>query len=120
LVVTSKPSEGDVAPTTLKKSTEEDDTEKIEEMITDKPKKSKANANSNHKKPDTTRDVTANNSDTNSNSSTTSSNSNKKEPGAANNSVDKPIKNTSTPANRTSNPIKPGGGESRPKPQPKP
>jgi beta-lactam-binding protein with PASTA domain len=120
LVVTSKPSEGDVAPPTLKKSTEEDDTEKIEEMITDKPKKPKANSNSNRKKPDTTRDVNANNSDTNSNSNTNSSNSNKKEPGGANNSVEKPNKNTSTPANRMSNPTKPGGAESRPKPQPKP
>jgi hypothetical protein len=121
-VVTSKPSEGDVAPPTLKKSTEEDDTEKIEEMISDKPKKPKANSNTNRKKPDTTRDVTANNSDTNSgsNSNSAPTNSNKKDPGTSNNSGDKSNKNTSAPANRTSNPTKPGGAESRPKPPQKP
>ncbi len=60
LVVTSKgPGEGD-QPDSLKKATEEDDTEKIEEMISDKPKKPKASASSTRKKADTARDVNAN------------------------------------------------------------
>ncbi len=78
LVVTSKQSmTGDETPATVKKSGDEDDTEKIEEMISDKPKKPKANSNTNRKKADTTRDVNENMSNTNSNS--TNSNSNKKE-----------------------------------------
>ncbi len=61
LVVTSKSGgEGDQLPSTLKKSVEEDDTEKIEEMISEKPKKPKTNTNTNKKKAETTRDVTAN------------------------------------------------------------
>jgi len=62
LVVTSKPNpEGDEKPTTLKKgntSSEEDDTEKIEELISDKPKKkSNSNTNTSKKKAVSTRDV---------------------------------------------------------------
>ena len=52
--------DGAEAPATIKKSTEADDTEKIEELISDKPKKSNkanANTNSNKKKTSTTRDV---------------------------------------------------------------
>lgn len=96
LVVTSKQSAtGDETPGAIKKSPDEDDREKIEEMISDKPKKPKANSNSNRKKADTTRDVNGNTSNTNSNS--TNSNSNKKETGANNNSTEKPNKNTQTP-----------------------
>ena len=59
LVVVSKAGEaGEEAPSTLK-NLDEDDTEKIEEMISDKPKKVKANSNT-KKKADTTRDVNAN------------------------------------------------------------
>jgi len=98
LVVTSKQrAEGEEAPASLKPGGEEDDTEKIEEMITDKPKKPKANANVTRKKADTTRDVGGDNSNSNSNSS--DSNSNKKEPGTTN-PGDKP-KNTAQP-------VKPG------------
>jgi hypothetical protein len=74
LVVTSKTNpEGEEAPVTIKKigQEEEDDKEKIEEMISDKPKKSnKANTNSasNKKKADTKRDVIANKTEDNSNS----------------------------------------------------
>lgn len=121
LVVTSK-SSGDPneAPTTIKKSSDEDDTEKIEEMISDKPKKPKANSNTNKKKADTTRDLLGNSSDANSNSNSNSadSNSNKKEPGSNNNSSEKTNKNTQTPAgNRQTNPSKPkpSGGDTRPR-----
>ena len=118
LVVTSKQSTtGDETPAALKKSADEDDTEKIEEMISDKPKKPKANANTNRKKADTTRDVNGNTSNTNSNS--TNSNSNKKETGANNNSAEKPNKNTQTPTlTRLPNPSvrKPNGAVPRPTP----
>lgn len=120
-VVTSKgPGENGEQPSSLKNSTEEDDTEKIEEMISDKPKKPKANSNTNRKKPDTARDVNADSSGTNSNSNSSSSdsNSNKKDPGSSNNSTEKPNKNTQTPTvNRLPNPTtaKPS---SKPPPRP--
>lgn len=48
LVVTSKPNpEGDEKPATLQKGDEKGDAEKIEELISDKPKKKNTNANSN-------------------------------------------------------------------------
>jgi beta-lactam-binding protein with PASTA domain len=101
LVVTSKPNpEGDEKPTTIKKgnsSIEEDDTEKIEELISDKPKKkSNSNANTNKKKGSTTRDVIKDNS----NSDTNSSNSSKDSPDSNNNST-KDNKNGSTPPAKT-------------------
>lgn len=122
LVVTSKGAgEGDQPPS-LKNTTEEDDTEKIEEMISDKPKKPKANSNTNRKKADTARDVNADNSNSNSNSNSAASNSNKKESGSNNNSTDKPNKNTQTPTlNRQPTPtIRPASGDSRPKPPNRP
>lgn len=69
LVVVSKaPAPGDVPPPSLKKDINEDDTQKIEEMISDKPKKvrpatnsnSNSNSNANSRKADTTRDVISN------------------------------------------------------------
>ncbi|MEP6704432.1 MAG: PASTA domain-containing protein [Acidobacteriota bacterium] len=57
-------------PSSLKKDIETDDSEKIEEMISDKPKK-KTNTNSNKKKVDTTRDVIANTATLSSNSAST-------------------------------------------------
>ena len=51
-------------PSSLKKDLETDDTEKIEEMISDKPKK-RTNSNTSKKKADTTRDVIANTSASN-------------------------------------------------------
>ena len=116
LVVTSKaPANGEEAPKKVI-TTDEDDSDKIEEMITDKPKKPKANTNTNRKKADTARDV---NSDTsNSNSNSADSNSNKKEPGSNNNSGDKTNKNSSTPANKEKVPggtTKPAGGEPKPR-----
>ena len=110
IVVTSKQTaEGEETPSTLKRGGEEDDTDKIEEMITDKPKKPKANANVTRKKADTTRDVGGDNSNSTSNSS--DSNSNKKEPGATT-PGDKPNKNAATPVKPGTDPkVKP------PKPQ---
>jgi len=132
LVVTSKiDPEGGEAPTTIKKigQDEEDDTEKIEEMISDKPKKSnKANSNSNKKKADTKRDVIANKPDDNSNSSS-ADNSNKKDSGTGGDPADKGNKNTTVnpntkPAKPTVPPpgltIKPPTGETRPRATPKP
>lgn len=122
LVVTSKGAgEGEEKPPTLKNPSDEDDTEKIEEMIDDKPKKPKANSNTNKKKVDTARDVNADTSDGNSNSNSADSNSNKKEPGSNSNSGVKPGKNVQTPAaNKPPTTAKPPGGESRPKPPNKP
>lgn len=114
LVVTSKgPGEGDQPPT-LKNVTEEDDAEKIEEMISDKPKKPKANSNTNRKKADTARDVTSNTSGSNTSGGTPS---NKKEPDPNKESTDKPKE---TPkANTKATPPKPAAGDTRPKPQPR-
>ena len=56
-------------PSSLKKDIETDDSETIEEMISDKPKK-KTNSNTNKKKVDTTRDVIANTATSSSNSLT--------------------------------------------------
>lgn len=107
LVVTSRgPGEGD-QPASLKNSNEQDDTDKIEEMISDKPKKPKANSNTKVKKADTARDVNADPSTSKSNSNSESdppdSNSNKKDPGSGSNSV-KPKANSQTPSSRVPNP----------------
>ena len=100
LVVTSKgPGEG-VDKNTIKNGIEEDDTEKIEEMIDDKPKKPKANANAARKKADTTRDVNGAPTDTNSNSNSSNSNSKKE---SNNNSGDK-NKNTQPAGPKPPNP----------------
>ncbi len=72
LVVTSRQfTDGEEAPKSLIKDINEDDTEKIEDMISDKPKKSKSNSNTNKKKADTSRDVL----DDSSSNTKTSSNS---------------------------------------------
>jgi hypothetical protein len=61
LVVTSKPNaEGEEKPATIQKGNQDrDDSETIEELISDKPKKrdSNSNSNSNRKKSSATRDV---------------------------------------------------------------
>ena len=78
LVVVSKgPGEGDERLPTIKNTSEEDDAEKIEEMISDKPKKAKPN--SNKKKADTARDVGGNSNKSNSNSDT-AADADKKDP----------------------------------------
>ena len=127
LVVVSKAGvDGEETPKSLIKDIESDDTKKIEEMISDKPKKPKTNSNTNvRKKAETTRDVNASDSSSDSNSVETSiektENSNKPvdaRPG------DKTNKNTSSsPTTRPLNiPPRPGTVEARPRTQatPKP
>ena len=82
LVVMSKTNpEGEETPVTLKKNVEDlDDSEKIEELISDKPKranKTNSNTNSNKKKSLTTRDIISDNSNENSNSLTSGNSNNK-------------------------------------------
>jgi CHASE3 domain sensor protein len=94
LVVTSKTNpEGEEPPVTLKKNVNDlDDSEKIEELISDKPKRANkinSNTNSTKKKSSTTRDVISNNSNENSNSSSNSNSNNKNS-----DSGDKSNKNT--------------------------
>jgi beta-lactam-binding protein with PASTA domain len=67
VVVSKAGATSEETPSSLKKDIETDDSEKIEEMISDKPKK-KANSNTNKKKADTTRDVIANTATSTSNS----------------------------------------------------
>nr|AUN37198.1 hypothetical protein [uncultured bacterium] len=119
LVVTSKgPGENGEKPSSLKNA-DTDDTEKIEEMISDKPKKAKSNSNTGKKKADTSRDTnTASDTNSNSNSNSSDSNSNKKEPSTNNNSTEKKNSNTQATPNRLPNPsTKPGD---KPKPEKKP
>jgi hypothetical protein len=126
LVVTSKQNaDSGEAPTTLNKNTnEQDDTEKIEEMISDKPKKPKANANVNKKK---TRDVLSNTTTSGSNSDSNSSEGNSnKTSGSNDNSSDKTNKSQTTPptnkqpAGAGKANTKPSGGDVRPRTTPKP
>lgn len=67
VVVSKAGATSEETPSSLKKDIETDDSEKIEEMISDKPKK-KSNSNTNKKKVDTTRDVIANTATSTSNS----------------------------------------------------
>ncbi len=102
IVVTSKGRvEGEEPPQVIKKD-DQDDSTKIEEMISDKPKKSKSNSNSNRKKADTTRDVIGDNSnsDSNSNSNSSDSNSNKKETVPNSNTTKNSNKNPGTPTSK--------------------
>ncbi len=104
LVVTSKPNpEGEEKPATIQKGNEQpDDSETIEELISDKPKKnSNSNTNSNKKKSSSTRDVIKNSNT----SSNTSTEDNKTEPS-----------NSSKEKNET----KPEGKQGNPTASPKP
>ena len=121
LVVTSIPNpEGNEKPTTLKKgnqSIDEDDTEKIEELISDKPKKkSNSNANTNKKKASTSRDVIKDNSNTDTSSD---GNKNSSDPTKDNNkngstTPAKTPATTGTPK-PTTNKTPGGDGETRPR-----
>lgn len=64
VVVSRQFSEGEEPPKSLIKDINEDDTEKIEEMISDKPKKAKSNSNTEKKRADTSRDVIDENANT--------------------------------------------------------
>jgi len=121
LVVTSKGPGDGTQPSSLKNTTEEDDTEKIEEMISDKPKKPKANSDTKVKQADTGRDLNEESSNSkslsNSDTDTPESNSNKKDPGAGSNSV-KPKANTQSPPRLPNPTAKPA--DTRPKPDRRP
>lgn len=127
LVVTSKMNpDGEEAPATIKKNSDEDDSEKIEELISDKPKKTtNKNTNTNlKKKSSTTRDVLSNNSNKNSAGNSNSIKSSE----TNNNSSDKGNKNgatnptdTNKKPNETAKPNKtPGSGDMRPRKTPQP
>ncbi len=96
VVVSKGPGEGDDRQPDIK-ILEEDDTEKIEEMISDKPKKPKAISNTNRKKADTARDVNVSAPDTASKSNTAVPSSNKKDPDKASEPVDRPPPPAKTP-----------------------
>ncbi|HSI87961.1 MAG TPA: PASTA domain-containing protein [Pyrinomonadaceae bacterium] len=126
LVVVSKAGEpGDEAPKSLIQDIESDDTEKIEEMISDKPKKSRAptNSNTDRKKADTTRDVIANTTAT----PNTASNSSTPTDGGARTDTPpagepkKEVEASPTPRAKPS-PAQPrtGSGETRPRTTPQP
>lgn len=122
LVVVSKAgATADETPKSLIKDIEADDTEKIEEMITDKPKrKSNSNSNANaKKKADTTRDTIANTAggtDVNTDITAAPENSNKKEPETK---TDKPKSNPpvgpGTKPSQAPLTTKPASGEQRPR-----
>lgn len=129
-VVVSKAGVEGEPPVLPKPDTETDDTEKIEEMISEKPKKAKTNSNTSKKKADTTRDSTnETNSNSNSNSDSNSSpdDHDKKEAGKdsgpatknRNTSTVPTMKPQPTPAGK-SPAAKPPGGEMRSKPLAKP
>lgn len=123
LVVTSMPNpEGDEKPTTIKKgnqSTVEDDSEKIEELISDKPKKkSNSNTNSNKKKASTSRDVIKENS--NSDTNPTNNNKDSSETKDNKNGTTSPAKTPATTVTPkpTTNKTPVGDGETRPRRNP--
>lgn len=126
LVVVSKAGiAGEEVPNSLKKDLETGDAEKIEEMISDKPKKPKANVNTNKKKADTTRDVIA--TDMNSNSADASPDG-KAVPGAAggdkmnrNGAATAPsAKPAKTPVGEKPAAARPAPADGRPRSVPKP
>ena len=99
VVVSKQGAEGEVVAPTLKKETEQDDAEKIEEMISDKPK---TNSNtSKKKKADTKRDVIANTAASNANN-TNSADGDKKDPADKKDDGDKNEKKDSTPKPQSS------------------
>lgn len=120
LVVTSKINpDGEEEPATIKKNTDEDDSEKIEELISDKPKKTsnKSNTNSNTKKKSTsTRDVLSNKSDNSNDNSADNSNSNKKSSDTNKDSSDKDNKNSTDKSNKNSSTTPTDTSKPKPKP----
>ncbi len=96
VVVSKGPGEGDDRRPDIK-ILEEDDTEKIEEMISDKPKKPKASSNTNRKKADTARDVNLDAPDTASKSNTAVPSANKKDPEKSSEPAERPPPPAKTP-----------------------
>jgi len=122
LVVVSKGSDGtDQKPESLKNAADEDDTEKIEEMISDKPKKNK-NTASKSKKPDTSRDVKADDSETDTADGSSASDPNQKGSDTSKDGDDKSKETKPVPINRqpSNSAKKPNGNEPHPKPTIKP
>ena len=128
LVVTSKLNpDGEEEPATIKKSGEEDDSEKIEELISDKPKKT-ANKNTNtnvKKKSSTTRDVLSNNSKDNSantgnSNKNTESNNNSSDKSNKNSTSNQSDANKSKKSGETAKPGKTPSGDTRPRKTPQP
>ena len=115
LVVISKASvDGTETPMTIKKTNEAAESEKIEELIDDKPKRNsnRANTATNKRRTTTTRDVLSNSST----SSNTSSTNNKANNSSSNNSSNS--NKTTNPANKSNptNTTKPtDGGDTRPR-----
>lgn len=107
VVVSSAGLEGEPPPPLPPAVTDKDDSEKIEEMISEKPKKAKTNTNSNKKKADTTRD-TLSDPDTISNSNSNKSNDvnvgDKKDSGTTPASGDKNDKDTKPAAKPAASP----------------
>ncbi len=125
VVVSKAGLEGDDTPKSLIKNIESDDTKKIEEMISDKPKKAKSNSNTNvKKKAETTRDVIADDENSNSDDISNSKvdDANKKDPGTVTKPGEKGNKNSSTvPTAKPQNtPSKKVTVDPRPRMQPKP
>ncbi len=126
VVVSKAGVEGEETPKSLIKDLETDDSDKIKEMIDDKPKKPKANTNANaKKKADTSRDT--GNSDSNSNSNSNSNDKSdaktvdpdKKDP--VKEPSEKPNRNTSTSGPKPdATPSKPLTRDQRVRTQPKP
>lgn len=124
VVVSKAGLESEEKPKSLIKDLETDDSEKIEEMISEKPKKPKANTNSNtKKKAETTRDVNAASSNTDSGSddktNTKPENSNKKGNDTGKEPGERSKSNTSAPPapRPQSSPAKPAMREQKPRNQ---
>lgn len=118
VVVSKAGVEGEDPPKSIIKDLETDDSKKIEEMISEKPKKARSNSNANTKKKAvTTRDVdsedTNSSSDTDDKSNSKPDNTNKKNSDGVKEPGEKGNKNTSTaPAPRPPAPaVKPGSRE---------
>lgn len=136
VIVAQANPEGTEAPADVrKKSQDEDDIEEIEELISDKPKKSnKANTNSTKKKSSTTRDIIKEKGNQNSDSAEEGNSNIESKSDSSGNPTGKDNKNSSgnsnnkqtTPANSNkSNPnksqpgmTKPAGGDPRPRKTP--
>lgn len=127
-VIVAQPNpEGSEAPADVRKKTEdEDDIEEIEELISDKPKKSsKSNSNSNKKKSSTTRDIIKEKSNQNSDSTgegksdsdskpDAGSKENKNSSGNSNNKQTTPSNsNKSNPNKSQPSTTKPASGDTR-------
>ena len=129
LVVTSKPNaDGTETPMTIQKNKVEDDSEKIEELIDDKPKKTSNKANSTtttKKKSSTTRDVISTNSTKSNTSSTKNSTNNSSNNNSSDTNKSTNSTNKTNPMNtvKTTNTAKPtgkpnDGGDTRPRKTP--